>query len=60
MLDKGGRDTETDLFGEKGGYHTILSKNTYGQPCPKCGGEIIKENYMGGSVYYCPSCQPLI
>jgi len=55
MLAKGGRDTDTDLFGNKGGYKTILSRNTYKQPCPKCSGEIKKKNYMGGSVYYCPT-----
>ncbi len=57
MTALGGRDTETDLFGNKGGYKTILSKNTYKQPCPKCKGAIVKEPYMGGSVYYCPVCQ---
>jgi len=59
MLAKGGRDTDTDLYGNKGGYHTILSKNTCKQPCPQCGGEIIKESYMGGTIYYCPVCQPV-
>ncbi len=32
-----GRDTEKDLFGRVGGYKTLLSKNTCGKPCPKCG-----------------------
>jgi len=59
MLAKGGRNTETDLFGKVGGYPTILSKNTYQQACPKCGGTIIKENFMGGTIYYCPYCQPI-
>jgi formamidopyrimidine-DNA glycosylase len=54
-----GRDTETDLYGNRGGYKTIMSKNTYGQPCPKCNSAIRKENYMGGTVYYCPNCQPI-
>lgn len=57
MADQNGRDTETDLFGNPGGYHTLMSKNTVGQPCPVCGGAIIKAAYMGGSVYYCPVCQ---
>lgn len=57
MTDKGGRDTEKDIYGNKGGYKTILSKNTYKDPCPACGGIIVKEAYMGGSVYYCPTCQ---
>ena len=25
----------------------------------KAGGQIVKEAYLGGSVYYCPICQPL-
>lgn len=45
---KAGRDTERDLFGVPGGYATLLSQKTYGQPCPVCGGQIIKETYMGG------------
>lgn len=57
MTDGGGRDTETDFFGRKGRYRCLLSKNTYGQPCPRCGGVIRRETYMGGSVYYCPDCQ---
>ena len=57
MADQGGRDTETDLFGNPGGYHTLMSKNGLGKPCPGCGGSIVKAAYMGGSVYYCPSCQ---
>ncbi len=59
VVDKGGRDTEKDLLGSFGGYKTILSKNTYKDPCPNCGSAIVKEAYLGGSVYYCPSCQPL-
>lgn len=59
MVDGGGRDTESDFFDNRGGYKTILSKNSYNFPCPRCGGAIIKEAYMGGSVYYCPDCQKL-
>lgn len=57
MTEKGGRDTEKDLFGNDGGYKTILSKNTLKDPCPNCGGAIVKEAYLGGAVYYCPVCQ---
>ncbi len=57
MVEQGGRDTERDLFGQPGGYRTILSKNTVNTPCPRCGELIRKENYMGGSIYYCPACQ---
>ncbi len=59
MIEKGGRDTEKDLFGSCGGYITKLSKNTAGKPCPNCGSIIKKENYMGGSIYYCGNCQKL-
>lgn len=59
MLAAGGRDSETDLFGRKGGYVSALSKNTVGKPCPRCGETVRKENYLGGSVYFCPACQPL-
>ncbi len=40
-----------------GGYKTLLSAKTYKDPCPVCEGDIIKQAYLGGSVYYCPSCQ---
>jgi formamidopyrimidine-DNA glycosylase len=59
MTMEGGRDTERDLFGCPGGYKTVLSKNTVGQPCPACGTTIRKEAYMGGSIYYCLGCQNL-
>lgn len=57
MAAQGGRDTELDLFGHHGGYQTLLSKNTVNKPCPVCGTPIRKESYMGGSVYYCETCQ---
>lgn len=59
MTDLGGRDTEKDLFGNSGGYQTILSKNSYKNPCPNCGDAIVKQAYLGGSVYFCPTCQVL-
>jgi len=59
MTELGGRDTEKDFFGDSGGYITILSKNTVRQACPRCGDLIVKETYLGGTVYYCPTCQKL-
>jgi formamidopyrimidine-DNA glycosylase len=59
MAAQGGRDTESDLFGHPGGYKTILSKFTVGQPCPACASIILKEPYLGGSFYYCPGCQKM-
>jgi formamidopyrimidine-DNA glycosylase len=57
MTNRGGRDTEKDLFGKPGGYATKMSRNTVGKPCQECGKTIVKESYMGGTVYYCPRCQ---
>ena len=57
MADQGGRDTEKDLFGNPGGYQTYLSKKTASTPCVKCGYELHKGNYMGGTIYYCEHCQ---
>lgn len=58
MIDKNGRNTEKDLFGKTGTYRTIMSKLTLSTPCPNCGSNIEKQNYMGGTVYICPQCQP--
>lgn len=57
MTKLGGRDTEKDLYGNNGLYKTKMSKNTLGDPCSLCGGNIKKEAYLGGSIYYCESCQ---
>ena len=59
MREGGGRDTERDLFGKPGGYRTILSSKTLKQPCPVCGGELVRQAFLGGNVYFCPVCQPL-
>jgi formamidopyrimidine-DNA glycosylase len=58
MTALGGRDTEKDLFGNAGGYRTRLCAKTAGLPCPQCGGPVVRQAYMGGSVYFCPECQP--
>lgn len=60
MAEQGGRDTEKDLYGKPGGYRTLLSRKTLAFPCPKCGGPLERKAYLGGNVYFCPACQPLI
>ncbi len=60
MTALGGRDTEKDLFGQSGGYRTILSSKTLANPCPQCFGEITRQAFLGGNVYFCPNCQPLL
>ena len=59
MRDSGGRDTEKDLYGNPGGYRTILSSKTLAYPCLACGGGLKREAYLGGNIYFCPACQPL-
>lgn len=60
MADMGGRDTEKDLFGNAGGYKTLLSRKTVAFQCPRCGGVIERKAYLGGNVYFCAACQPLV
>lgn len=57
MCDRGGRNVERDLFGQKGGYICQLSKNSLNEPCMRCGHEIHRAAYMGGTVYFCEKCQ---
>ncbi|HCA30059.1 MAG TPA: endonuclease VIII [Ruminococcaceae bacterium] len=59
MRDSGGRDTEKDLFSKAGGYRTVLSSKTLIYPCRACGDGLKREAYMGGNIYFCPTCQPL-
>nr|WP_294485393.1 endonuclease VIII [uncultured Anaerosporobacter sp.] len=57
MCEEGGRDIEKDLLGNQGGYQTWLSKKTVWTPCTKCGYELRKGSYLGGTIYYCEHCQ---
>lgn len=57
MMELGGRDTEKDIYGNNGRYTAFLSKNTLSSPCKRCGSQIIKEAYLGGSIYFCSGCQ---
>lgn len=59
MTTQGGRNVERDLFGNPGGYRCILSAKTWKEPCPSCRGALIRQAFLGGSIYYCPTCQPL-
>lgn len=58
MMINGGRDTEKDLFKDPGEYKTILSSKTVKEPCEICGGNLVKKSFLGGSIYYCETCQP--
>jgi formamidopyrimidine-DNA glycosylase len=57
VIEKGGRYDEWDLYNQRGGYVRLMDKNAVGRPCPECGGDIEKIQYLGGACYLCPSCQ---
>jgi formamidopyrimidine-DNA glycosylase len=57
VVEKGGRYDEFDLYGQHGGYVRLMDKNALGRPCPGCGGEIEKIQYLGGACYFCAHCQ---
>jgi len=57
VIEEGGRYDEFDLYGNRGGYVRIMDKNAVGRPCPGCGGEVKKTQYLGGACYFCPTCQ---
>lgn len=57
MTELGGRDSERDLYNQRGGYRRILHSKSRGQPCPECGTPIVKIQYLGGAAYFCPHCQ---
>jgi len=59
MADLGGRDSEKDLFDKWGGYKRRLHSKMVDEPCPMCSEPIVKQQFGGGSIYFCPSCQKL-
>lgn len=59
IVKQGGRDIEKDIYGKHGEYKTYLSKKTFKEPCKICSGKINKENYLGGTIYFCERCQKI-
>lgn len=57
VIKKGGRYDELDLYGNSGKYIRLMDKNTFDTPCPECGEPIRQMQYLGGTCYFCPSCQ---
>ena len=52
-------DSYHDAFGETGKFqHQLQVFTRAGEPCPRCGTEIIKSRVAGRGTYTCPSCQP--
>ena len=59
MVDLGGRDCEKDIFDRKGKYQRIMHSKSVNTSCPMCKSLIKKQAYLGGSIYFCPSCQKI-
>jgi len=59
VIAAGGKDIDRDVYGNLGKFPGKVSRNTVGKPCVRCGTKIVKEAYLGGSVFYCPTCQEL-
>jgi formamidopyrimidine-DNA glycosylase len=57
MTRLGGRSTERDLYGSSGGYPVVMQKAALDRPCPRCGGAVTREQFLGGAVYVCGGCQ---
>lgn len=59
-LEKGGSTDKNyvDAEGQKGSYlnHALVFRKE-GQPCPRCGEEIIKTRVAGRGTHVCPKCQ---
>ncbi len=52
-------DSYHDAFGETGMFQDQLKVFTReGEPCPRCGTQIVKTRVAGRGTHFCPSCQP--
>ncbi len=54
---QGGRYDEYDLYGNPGKYVRLMDKHALERPCPSCGRQIEKIQYLGGACYFCSNCQ---
>lgn len=60
-LAEGGTSFDAQYVNVNGqaGYfaHSLNAYGRGGQPCPRCGGAIVREAFMNRSSHYCPRCQ---
>lgn len=60
-LAEGGTSFDAQYVNVNGqaGYfaHSLNAYGRGGQPCPRCGGAILREAFMNRSSHYCPRCQ---
>lgn len=60
-LAEGGTSFDAQYVNVNGqaGYfaHSLNAYGREGQPCPRCGGPIVRASFMNRSSHYCPRCQ---
>src|SRR5512136_2575322 len=49
VITGGGRNDESDLFGQPGNYARLMDSAAAGKPCPECGRTVEKMQYLGGA-----------
>lgn len=62
-LAEGGTSFDAQYVNVNGasGYfaHSLNAYGRQGQPCPRCGGAIVRESFMNRGSHFCPRCQRL-
>ena len=62
-LAEGGTSFDAQYVNVNGqaGYfaHSLNAYGRGGQPCPRCGRPIVREQFMNRSSHFCPHCQRL-
>jgi len=49
-----------NVNGQSGYFsHSLNAYGRHGQPCPRCGTELVRATFMNRSSHYCPRCQRL-
>ncbi|MBN9214414.1 MAG: DNA-formamidopyrimidine glycosylase [Microbacterium sp. SCN 70-200] len=60
-LAEGGTSFDAQYVNVNGqaGYfaHSLNAYGRGGEPCPRCGGPIVRDSFMNRSSHYCPRCQ---
>ena len=59
-INKKGKTSIIDLYGNQGSYKVIMDSSYYKKPCFTCKSLIEKVSVGGGVNYFCPNCQKLI
>ncbi|MCB9682714.1 MAG: formamidopyrimidine-DNA glycosylase [Alphaproteobacteria bacterium] len=52
-------EDEEVVYVSDGGDNPFEVYGRAGQPCPRCGGTVVRAVHAGRSTFWCPDCQPL-